>query len=166
MKFRKGQLAAIACVGLASMVVTGPVLGEDQTEVAEVQSTMVSLSADEIVAARRATYFLSTQAIGQIKAGIDEGGDLRRTASGAKMLANWAKVLPTLFPEGTDISGTRALATVWSDREGFEARAAAYRDAALELAKFAGEGNRQEASAAFKRMAGTCHACHETYREE
>jgi len=132
----------------------------------EPASTKVAMASQEIVAARRAAYFLSTQAVGQIKSGIDEGGDLRRTAGAAKMLANWAQVLPTMFPEGTNIEGSRALDTVWSDRTGFEARAAAYRDAALELARVAGTGDRAASDTAFKAMAGTCHACHTAYREE
>jgi len=130
------------------------------------ESQNVELTASEVVAARRATYFLSTQAIGQIKAGIDEGGDLRRTAAAARMLANWAGVLPSMFPNGTNIDGSRALESVWTDRAGFTERAKAYQDAALELAQIASEGDREAASRAFLRMAGTCHACHQNYREE
>ena len=126
----------------------------------------VRMSAPDVVQARRATYFLSTQAVGQIKAGIEEGGDLRRTISGAKMLAGWAKVLPTMFPEGTNIEGSRALDRVWSDRAGFEALADDYRQAAEDLAQIAASGDRSDTHAAFKKMASTCHACHTQYREE
>ncbi len=129
-------------------------------------SQTVSLNAEDVVAARRAGYFLSTQAIGQIKAGIEDGGDLRRTRAGAMMLANWAKSIPTLFPQGTDLESSRALPTVWSDREGFEASAQAYRQAALTLAETAETGDREATNSAFMAMAGTCHACHQMYREE
>lgn len=124
------------------------------------------MKAEDIVAARRATYFLSTQAVGQIKAATEEGGDLRRAVAGARMLANWAKVLPTMFPDGTKTEGSRALDTVWTDRAGFEARAAAYQQAAQEVARVAEEGNREETAKAFMVMAGTCHACHQSYRKE
>lgn len=130
------------------------------------ESATVALDPKDVVAARQATFFLSTQAIGQIKAGLAEGGDLTRTAGAARMLADWAGVLPAMFPVGSDVEGSRALYAVWSDRAGFKVRAAAYREAALELAKLAGQGNREDANKAFLRMAGTCQACHETYREE
>lgn len=158
------QLTVLGAAAIALASVTGFATQAQESE--PDASAQVAMSAQEIVAARRASYFLSTQAVGQIKAGIAEGGDLRRTVTAAKMLANWAQVLPTMFPEGTNIEGSRALDTVWSDRAGFDARAAAYRDAALELARVAESGDRAASDAAFKAMAGTCHACHEAYREE
>lgn len=127
---------------------------------------IVAMAPEDIVAARRTTYFLSTQAVGQIKAGFEEGGDLNRSRAGAMMLARWADTLPTMFPEGTNIDGSRALDTVWTDREGFLARAAAYRDAAREVARVAETGDREATNSAFMAMAGTCHACHQSYREE
>lgn len=82
------------------------------------------------------------------------------------MLARWAETLPLMFPAGTDIDDSRALPTVWSDRAGFEARANDYREAAEELARIAETGDREASDQAFKAMAGTCHACHQIYREE
>jgi len=157
-----GIASAVLCLGVASAQTVEPADTADGTAAL----TVVAIEPEDIVAARRATYFLSTQAIGQIKAGIDEGGDLRRTRAGAMMLANWAKVLPAMFPEGTDLESSRALPTVWSDRAGFELRAENYREAALELANVAQSGDRQAANAAFLAMAGTCHDCHKSYREE
>lgn len=132
----------------------------------QVASTEVAIDADALVAGRRAAYFLSTQAVGQIKAGIDDGGDLRRTRAGAMMLANWAAALQGMFPAGSKTDGSRALDTVWSDREGFEAAAENYRAAAANLAEVAQSGDREAANTAFMAMAGTCHACHQTYRAE
>ncbi len=126
----------------------------------------VAMAPEDIVKARRLTYFLSTQAVGQIKSGIAEGGDLRRTQAGATMLARWAETIPTMFPDGTDLESSRALPTVWSDREGFEAAALAYKNAAEELIAQAKTGDREAANAAFMAMAGTCQSCHAKYREE
>lgn len=127
---------------------------------------VVAMSAADLVAARRTSFFLSTRAVAQAKEGFEDGGDLARTRSAARMLSHWANSLPTMFPEGSNVEGTRALEAVWSDRAGFEAKAAAYRDAADYLAEKAGEGDREATKAAFLVMAGTCHACHETYRAE
>lgn len=96
-----GVLGAAASLFVVGIVSASAQEATDPSDAAPTSS--VELQAEEIVAARRAAFFLSTQAIGQIKAGIEEGGDLRRTRAGAMMLANWAKALPTLFPEGTDL---------------------------------------------------------------
>lgn len=142
--------------------------GSSNTALAPQPATVdgVTIAAEDVVQARRVSYFLSTQAVGQIKAGIDEGGDLRRTQGGAMMLARWAEAIPTMFPEGTNIEGSRALPTVWTDRVGFEAAAENYRLAALALAETAQTGDRQASNEAFLAMAGTCQACHQSYREE
>jgi len=158
---------ALVVIAALPLLVSNSSLDGHATEPAETSAAMpVSMAPEDIVAARRATFFLSTQAIGQIKAGIEEGGDLRRARGGARMLEGWAKALPTMFPEGTDIEGSRALANVWTDREGFEARAATYQAAAADLAAKAAEGDRAGADEAFRTLAGTCHACHQSYREE
>ena len=161
-----GICAALVGVGLFGAVVVSAESGKYDGGDTSGEANGVTMAAEDIVATRRAGYFLSTQAVGQIKAGIEEGGDLRRTRAGAMMLANWAKAIPTLFPEGTDLESSRALSTVWSDRPGFEARAVAYREAALNLAETAATGDREASNSAFMAMAGTCHACHQTYREE
>ena len=126
----------------------------------------VIMQAEDVVSARRNTFFLSTRAIGQIKVGIEEGGDLGRARSAARMLGFWAGTLPKMFPEGSNTEASRALDTVWSDREGFEAAAASYRTAAFALADAAEAGDRAGARAAFGTLAGTCQACHQAYREE
>ena len=84
----------------------------------------------------------------------------------ASAIRDIATMAADVFPEGTDTPDDRALPEVWSDREGFEAAAAAYRDAAKNLAETAATGDREASNAAFMAMAGTCHACHEKYREE
>ncbi|MBO6526680.1 cytochrome c [Erythrobacter sp.] len=160
---------ALALVGLAAVMTACSPYDDDlnSTQAAlPLTQESVDLSAEEIVAARRVTYFLSTQAVGQIKAGIAEGGDLRRTQAGARMLARWAEVLPTMFPQGSNIDSSKALDTVWSDRDGFEEHAEAYRSAAVALAEQAKSGDREAANAAFMAMAGTCKACHDRYRAE
>lgn len=156
--------ASAGILGLSLAAVTASVAAQGGEPA--IEPAIVEVPAETIVNARRTSYFLSTQAVGQIKGGIAEGGDLNRTRSGARMLARWADVLPTLFPEGTNVEGSRALDTVWTDKEGFAAAAAAYRDAALVIAEKAEAGDRAGANDAFMAMAGTCKACHDKYREE
>ena len=154
---------AMATCGAAALVTTQA--NAEAHDDLEAELATVEMSAADIVQARRVTYFLTTQAVGQIKAGIEEGGDLRRTNFAARLLVRWAETLPSMFPEGTDLEGSKALPTVWSDREGFEAAAAAYRDAAQNVADTAETGDREATNTAFFAMAATCHACHTQYRE-
>lgn len=161
---RKSVLGFIAAGALAGCSYSG---GEVQSASSTaVEPGTVAMPAADIVSARRTTFFLTTQAVGRIKAGIAEGGDLRQSRAGARMLSRWADTLPKMFPEGSNVDGTRALDTVWTDRAGFEARAAAYRDAANALAATAESGDREATNRAFMTMAGTCHACHQSYRME
>lgn len=157
-----GALALAAC-GVAALVTTQA--NAEAHDDLEAELATVEMSAADIVQARRVGYYLSTQAVGQIKAGTEEGGDLRRARFAAQILVRWAETLPAMFPEGTDIEGSKALPTIWSDREGFEAAAAAYRDGAQGVMDAAETGDREATNAAFLTMAAACQACHVKYRE-
>lgn len=161
LKFKSPVVAASTCVSLfliASQLQAG---SHDEPQAT---SAAVEMAASDVVRARRTAYFLSTQAVGQIKSGIAEDGNLDRSAAAARMLAQWAATLPSLFPEGTEIEGSKALPNIWTDRAGFEAAADAYRVAALDVAEVARTGDREATNAAFMEMAATCKACHDTYR--
>lgn len=71
---------------------------------------------------------------------------------------------PTLFPEGTETGfETEAKATIWTDRDGFEAAAAKLREEA-EAAAAAAEAGLEAFQVAFNQAAQNCRACHEEYR--
>ena len=92
------------------------------------------LTPEQIVAARQSAYALSAANFVQMKAQADAGADAHTLTFPARTLARWARTLPSLFPEGTNLPNSKALPAVWSDRAGFEARAAAYATAAAALA--------------------------------
>ncbi|BDI61126.1 c-type cytochrome [Qipengyuania nanhaisediminis] len=155
------QAGSIAALGCALAMLASSHAGAE----AHGQADTVAMSASDVVEARRTSYFLSTQAVGQIKAGYEDGGDLERAAFAARLLVRWAQLLPSMFPDGTDLEASNALPTVWTDREGFSAAAAAYRDAAQSVADSAASGDREATKEAFFAMAGTCHSCHRNYRK-
>jgi cytochrome c556 len=77
----------------------------------------------------------------------------------------WTKVIPTLFPKGTEKGGdTKALPEVWSDPAGFEKIALAATDAATKLAAAAKAGDAEEVAADTKLLGQQCGACHKAYR--
>ena len=98
-----------------------------------------------------------------MKAVIDSGADVKTQAFAARSLAAWAKAVPGMFPAGSEGGG--ALPTVWSDRAGFEARAAGYAAAAGKLADAAKAGDVAAFAAAFGEVRTACSACHDSYKK-
>jgi cytochrome c556 len=84
----------------------------------------------------------------------------------ARGLERWAKQLPRMFPEGSATERSNAKPAVWTDRAGFEAKAAEYAAAAGALAAAAQAGDAAGFSAGWSTVRETCNACHQVYRAE
>lgn len=125
------------------------------------------ISPEALVKGRQAGMALSGSVVGGIKAAIDAGQTPASQRNATRALARWAHTLPQLFPEGTDPASTDTGATpaVWTDRPGFEARAAEFAAAADRLAELT-EG---EDAAAFSAQWGVvragCQSCHAVYKD-
>lgn len=124
------------------------------------------LSPEQTVRARQAAYGLSAATFGEMKQIVDAGGEVRPLVFGSRMLARWARTLPSLFPEGTNVAPTRAKAEVWTDRAEFERRANDYAEAATRLAEIAQGGDRQAFAAQWTVVRDSCSACHDRFRAE
>jgi cytochrome c556 len=123
------------------------------------------LTPQEIVAARQAAYHLSGAAMGNMKAVIDHGGDVRTQVYAARGVMRWARVLPTMFPDSTrGVGPSRARPEIWDNRADFEAKAAAYAAAATRLAEVAQTGDAAAFAAQFDATRATCQACHDLYQ--
>ena len=142
--------AALTAIPLAAAAQTG--------------APAAGLTPEQIVAARRSAYALSAGNFVSMKVAAEAGADVHSLVLPARALARWARTLPTLFPEGTNLPSSKALPTVWSDRAGFEARAAAYAAAAQTLAEAAQSGDRAVFLTRWGELRATCSACHDTYR--
>jgi cytochrome c556 len=127
-------------------------------------TAQTGLTSEQIVAARQSAYALSAADFVQMKAQADAGADVHTLAFPARVLARWARTLPSLFPAGTDLPNSKALPAVWSDRAGFEARATAYATAATALAEAAQSGDRAVFLTRWAAVRQTCSDCHDTYR--
>jgi len=139
---------------LAAALVAIPIAAVAQT----------GLTPEQIVSARRAAYALSAADFIQLKAQADAGADVHTLVFPTRALVRWAQTLPSLFPAGTNLPTSHALPTVWSDRAGFEARAAAYAAAATALAEAAQSGDRQAFLTRWTAVRQACTDCHDTYR--
>jgi cytochrome c556 len=119
----------------------------------------------QIVAARQAAFHLSGAAMGNMKAAIDQGRDPSGQAYAARGVARWARALPTMFPDSTrGVTPTRARPEIFANRADFEAKAAAYAEAADRLAEVARTNDRAAFAAQFDATRQTCSACHDLYQ--
>jgi cytochrome c556 len=121
-------------------------------------------SPDDPIATRQLLFHLSAGTFGGMKMVADAGGDVRPLAFGAQGLVRWARSIPSMFPPGSVGAQSRAKAEIWTNRSDFEAKAAAYQNAATQLAAAARAGDRTAFLAAWDTTRGACGACHELYR--
>lgn len=125
------------------------------------------ISPEALVKGRQAGMALSGSVVGGIKAALDAGQTPASQRNAARSLARWAHTLPQLFPEGTDPASTDTGATpaVWTDRPGFEARAAEFAAAADRLAELTEGEDAAAFSAQLAVVRGGCQSCHAVYKE-
>ncbi len=142
-------LAALAAIPLTAALAQAPAAG---------------LTPGEIVAARQTGFAQSRGSFLAMKAAAEAGADVKQLVAPARSLGRWARTLPSLFPAGTDLPNSKALPAVWSDRPGFQARAAAYDAAAHQLADAAQSGDRAAFLTRWGEVAAACSACHDGYR--
>ncbi len=122
---------------------------------------------EALVKARQAGMALSGSVVGGIKAAIDAGQAPSTQRNAARSLARWAHTLPQLFPEGTDPASTDtgAQPAVWTDRPGFDAKAAEFAAAADRLAELSEGQDPAAFSAQWATVRGGCQSCHAVYKE-
>jgi len=115
---------------------------------------------------RQAGMMLSGAIMGAIKAAIDAGQPPASQRFNARALARWSHAVPGMFPAGTgpDAGETHARAEVWSDRAGFEAKAADYAAAADRLAELAAGDDAAAFTAQWAVVRASCQACHDGYK--
>lgn len=82
----------------------------------------------------------------------------------ADAMADLAEIAPTLFPEGSQ--GGDALAAIWQNGEDFQAKLAAFKEAASEFKAAAATGDMATAGAGFRAVGQACKGCHDDYRAE
>jgi cytochrome c556 len=127
----------------------------------------ISVKPEVLIAARQSAYAMSSGTFAGMKDAIKDGEDVKPWADAAADMAEWAGVIPSLFPPGTEKGNdTKAKPAVWSDRAGFIKAAGVYQDAAKKLAAAAKANDKAAFAAAFKETGKACGACHKAYREK
>lgn len=125
------------------------------------------VSPEAMVKARQAGMALSGSVVGGMKAAIDAGQAPASQRNAARALARWAHTLPQLFPEGTDPASTDtgAQPAVWTDRAGFDAKAAEFAAAADRLAQLTEGEDAAAFSAQWAVVRSQCQSCHSVYKD-
>lgn len=125
------------------------------------------ISPEALVKGRQAGMVLSGSVVGGIKAAIDAGQAPSTQRNATRSLARWAHTLPQLFPEGTDPASTDtgAKPALWTDRAGFEAKAAEFAAAADRLAELSQGEDAAAFSAQWGVVRSQCQSCHSVYKE-
>lgn len=121
----------------------------------------------DIVEARQAAMMLSGVAMGSIKAAIDAGQPIASQRFPTRALSRWAHAVPGAFPAGSGAEAgvrTNARPEIWSDRAGFDAKAAEYAAAADRLAELAGGDDTDAFAAQWAAVRATCQGCHDGYK--
>jgi cytochrome c556 len=125
--------------------------------------------AASVIQGRQAAMMLSGVAMGSIKGSIDAGQAPSTQRFSTRALARWAHAVPGMFPAGSGPEAgtpTKAKAEVWSDRAGFEARAADYAAAADRLAELAAGEDAAAFTAQLAVVRESCNACHTVYKAD
>jgi len=97
----------------------------------------------------------------------DEAVPLKRAGFAVGGLQRFAQALPSLYGADTaTIAGTHALPAIWSDPDGFAARAAQFRTAVDAMGAAAAADDRPAFAQALESTKAACKACHDSYRVE
>lgn len=126
-------------------------------------------SAADVIKGRQGAMMLSGVAMASIKGSIDAGQPLASQRFATRSLSRWAHAVPGMFPAGSGPEAgvrTNARAEIWTDRAGFEARAADYAAAADRLAELAAGEDAAAFGAQWTAVRATCQACHDSYKAE
>jgi len=126
-------------------------------------SAVAHKGATGIVKERMDNFKASQVALKQILA-ASKRNDFEAIVPLANQIQNWAEIMPTKFPSESDGPPSEAATDILTDVEGFKAAAKENFEAARFLEVTALNGDAKATAKAIKQLAGTCKACHQSYR--
>ena len=117
------------------------------------------------IAERRAGMHRAGVIMRDLRNDILAGRDVAGLASQAQQVVDWAGQLTTLFPPGSEPGDSKAQATIWTDRAGFEAKARAMGEQARRMVSAAEHGDRTDFAKTYRATAAACGQCHLYFRQ-
>lgn len=162
---RIGNRVAVAAAASALVIAVGLGSGAIRTEAA--------VDAKTVIETRQKAMKDNAAHMKAINAFVESGeGDAAMVGEHATAIADIAKKIPELFPEGTSLADghgvkTAAKPEIWTDRAGFEQAAMTLGTEAGELAEAAKGGDKQAIAAAFGELGKNgCGGCHSKFRQK
>lgn len=92
---------------------------------------------------------------------VDDHGFLVKHAEG---LANGAAELKHIFPAGSNVGDSEALALIWEEPEAFARAIEKAEEATMAFQDAAAGGDRAAIGAAFRDVGAACRGCHDRFR--
>lgn len=154
-------LSGVLCLGAS---VVAPAMAQQDVTVKELRGVdvvaVLNARADTMKGMQRAMKELAAMVEGEAPFDGDKAHKL------AALIEHNTRAIPSLFPEGTQIRGSKALDEVWEEPEDFVKRAEAATLKAIALTEAAEPATEVDAIAdAFKDVALSCRACHKDYKK-
>ena len=129
------------------------------------QSPGIAIPADQIVAMRKSSMDLQQGVMAAMKAGIAQKSDVTAFADGAEGLVASGKLIPAMFPTGTEKAGdTKAKPEVWSKSAELTKDSQNFVEAAQKLLTLAKAGDTAGFATQFGETGKTCGACHREFK--
>lgn len=122
---------------------------------------------EDAIEYRQSAFFVMGQHFGRIGAMANGrvAFDAKAAQDNAEVVAQMAKLPWAAFGPGTDKgASTKALPAIWTERAKFDSDTANFQTEVTKLAAAAKTGNLDNLKAAFSATAGTCKACHDSFR--
>lgn len=121
-----------------------------------------------LIQGRQAAMMLSGTTMGALKSAIDAQQAPATQRFNTRALARWAHTVPAMFPAGSGEEAgvpTNAKPEVWTDRAGFEAKAAEYAAAADRLSELAQGEDAAAFAAQWTVVRQSCQSCHDGFKK-
>ena len=122
----------------------------------------------DVIATREAGMDLTSAALGAMNLAVKANVEVKSFAGTGTSIAAWAKVMPSLYPAGSDKGSrpTKAKPEIWTNWAEFEKDAAALDTAATKLAELAKANDTAGFTAQVKEVGAACGACHKAFRSQ
>jgi cytochrome c556 len=84
----------------------------------------------------------------------------------AKGMADLAKIVPNVFPEGSGVAKSEALPEIWENPDDFKAAIDKFVEAANGMSAAGNDGDKVAIGPAMNALGQACKGCHDNFREE
>jgi len=123
----------------------------------------VAAESNPAIVHRQGTYKAAGGHMDSLKAILFLGGKGDAIYHAEAIKSGWEH-MGMAYPKGSDKGETRAKAEIWENMDDFKSKGKASYAATLGMIEAAKAGDKAASADAFKKLGGSCKACHKEYR--